>query len=78
MNSITDMLKDAPAYTKGGVETINGKRCQDYVHTGTEGNATLCVDNNNLPVRFVGTLNGAKTTIEYQDLNGNIDIRTPV
>jgi hypothetical protein len=78
MNSVTDMLKDAPAYTKGGTETIDAKRCQDYVHTSTEGTATLCVGDNYLPVQFVGALNGTKTTIDYQDLNGNINIQPPV
>jgi hypothetical protein len=69
---------DAPSDTKGGIETVDGKRRQDYRHTRTEDTTTLCVGDYNLPVKFAGLPNGTKTTIVYQNFNGNFDSRPPV
>jgi hypothetical protein len=65
--------------TKGGTDTVDGKRCQLY-HVTRAGESTgvdVCVYNG-LPLQIVAQTSNGKVTIVYTDYNSNIDINPPI
>jgi hypothetical protein len=75
---ISDLASGSKNYTKGGTDTVNGKKCQ--VYTQTEGSTTteLCLADN-LPLRVVTSGSGsAKTTLVFSDYDKVGDIKAPI
>jgi len=77
--SIEDGLKaaaDDKSVSKGGMDTVNGKKCQLFSQINGNGtSAEFCVADQNL-VRIVDKTGGA--TIVFSDYNSNIDIKAPI
>lgn len=78
---IADGLKEGIAttpVTKGGTETVNGKRCQVYTAKDTDGTTTSFCVADNLPHRMTLTATNGSFTILLSDFNSNITIRPPI
>jgi hypothetical protein len=77
-NTLSDSIKEAEktSVTKGGTDTVNGKKCQIYTTSTT---TELCVAYG-LPLRVVskGTGSSGNTTIIFSDFGSNIDIKAPI
>jgi hypothetical protein len=69
-------LAGTTGLTKGGTDTVDGKRCQIYSQTsaGTE----YCIGSDNLILRIVQQAGGSKTTIVFTDYNANFEIKAPI
>lgn len=81
---IDDLSKDfqeastSSAAQKGGTDTVNGKRCQIYTITETDGGKTeLCIADG-LPLRVVIQSSDSKVTMTFSDFNANIEIKAPI
>jgi outer membrane lipoprotein-sorting protein len=76
---ISDLAAASKNYTKGGTDTVNGKKCQLY--TQSEGGSTteLCIADN-LPLRVVtsGSGGSGKTTLLFSDYDKVGDIKAPI
>jgi hypothetical protein len=77
VNSLAESIKELSGYTKGGMETVAGKRCQIYSRTQAGETEEFCIADD-LPVRYVTSDSSGKTTIVFTDYNANIDIRAPI
>jgi outer membrane lipoprotein-sorting protein len=77
--AVADNIKqasDAKQIAKGGTDTVNGKKCQIYTQTNSNGSTVeLCVADGLLS-RVVDKTGGA--TILFSDYNANIDIKAPI
>ena len=75
--TIGDGLKASAAnISKGGTDTVNGKKCQILQQVNPNGStADICVADG-LPIRIVDK--GAGATIIFSDYNANIDIKAPI
>jgi hypothetical protein len=62
-------------FSKGGTDTVNGKKCQIYTDN-TDG-GQICVADG-LPLRVVTKGGSGNTTLIFSDYNANIDIKAPI
>lgn len=62
-------------FTKGGTDTVNGKKCQIYTDNSDGGQ--ICVADG-LPLRVVTKGGGGNATLIFSDYNANIDIKAPI
>jgi hypothetical protein len=70
-------LATLPNVTRGGTDTVGGRRCQIYRVTEDDETTEICVDDSNLPLRVVSTSDGEKSTVIFTDFNANISIQPP-
>ncbi len=75
---ISDLASASKNYTKGGTDTVNGKKCQVYTQTEGSTSTELCIADN-LPLRVVTSGSGsAKTTLVFSDYDKVGDIKAPI
>lgn len=73
-------LGDTTVVTKGGNDTVNGKRCQLYtIKDSADPAATgdVCIADN-LPQRLTVKFDEGSATITFSDFNANINIQKPI
>jgi outer membrane lipoprotein-sorting protein len=77
-DSIQAASADEKAVTKGGTDTVNGKKCQIYTNSTPGGGSTeICVADG-LPLRVVTKGTSGTTQVIFSDFNANIDIKAPI
>ena len=74
-----EMLDPTTTITRGNTETVNGKRCQNYVikdSTQPDSTVNVCIADN-LPQKLTIVSTEANATVTFSDFNANINIQKP-
>jgi hypothetical protein len=64
--------------TKGGTDTVNGKKCQLYTTNSSDGSVQEFCVADNLPLRIATTNGPSKTTIVFTEIDKPVDIKAPI